>query len=239
MIGRGTRIYEPEKLMFRVFDYTGATALFGTEFISPPPPPPPSEGPKPPPPPPPPPIKVKGVQVDVVDTGRFNLMNKDGRLTRVTPQEYQQRLIDELTAAVPTLAEFRTRWLAPAQRQELMAELAAHNLIPELLREAAHMEAYDEFDVLAAFAYRVQPLTRAQRAAKFGDTGPAWLIQLPQPTAKVIRKIVKQFEKAGTGALETGQLWKTIGEPNALETLRQGGQPAALLRKTKEALLAA
>ncbi len=179
------------------------------------------------------------MQVDVVDTGRFNLMAKDGRLTRVTPQEYQQRLIAELTAAVPTLAEFRARWLDPAQRQELIAELAAQNLIPDLLREAAHMEAYDEFDVLAALAYRVPPLTRAQRAAKFGDTGPAWLIQLPQPTAKVIRKIVKQFEKAGTGALETGQLWSTIGEPNALATLRQGGPPAELLRKTKETLFAA
>ena len=117
MVGRGTRIHElTGKLMFRIFDYTGVTALFGTDFISPPPPPP-SEGPKPPPPPPPPPtIKVKGVQVDVVDTGRFNLMTKDGRLTRVTPQEYQQRLIDELTAAVPTLAEFRARWLDPSQR---------------------------------------------------------------------------------------------------------------------------
>lgn len=240
MIGRGTRIYPPDKLMFRIFDYTGATALFGADFVSPPPPEPKPPGPPgPEPPPPPPPIKVKGVQVDVVDTGRFNLMTKDGRLTRVTPQEYQQRLIEELTAAVPTLAEFRAHWLDPAQRQEMMADLAAHNLIPELLREAAHMEAYDEFDVLAAFAYRVRPLTRAQRAAKFGDTGPEWLIQLPQPTAKVIRKIIRQFEQAGTGALETGQLWKTIGEPNALETLRQGGQPAELLRKTKETLFAA
>lgn len=239
MIGRGTRIYEETgKLMFRIFDYTGATALFGTEFISPPPPPP-TEGPKPPPPPPPPPIKVKGVQVDVVDTGRFNLMTRDGRLARVTPQEYQQRLIEELTAAVPTLAEFRARWLDPAQRKELIADLAAQNLIPELLREAAHMEAYDEFDVLTAFAYNIPPLTRAQRAAKFSDAGPAWLVRLPQPTAKVIRKIVKQFEKAGTGALETGQLWNTIGEPNALDTLRQGGQPAELLRKTKQTLFAA
>ncbi len=238
MVGRGTRIYEPDKLMFRIFDYTGATALFGTEFISPPPPPP-SDGPKPPSPPQPPPIKVKGVQVDVVDTGHFNLMNKDGRLTRVTPQEYQQRLIDELTAAVPTLAEFRARWLNASRRQDLKDELAARNLIPNLLREAAHMEAYDEFDVLAALAYGVHPLTRAQRAARFGKTGPAWLIHLPQPTAQVIRKIVKQFEKDGTGVFETGELWRTIDEPGALDVLRQGGSPFELVRKTKETLFAA
>lgn len=240
MVGRGSRIHEETgKLIFHIFDYTGATALYGADFVSPPPPEP---GPKPPPPPEPPEdkrIRAKGFQIRVADAGRFNLMAKDGRLTRVTQQEYQQRLIEELTAAVPTLADFRTRWLDPDQRKELLAELAAHNLIPELLREASHMEAYDEFDVLAALAYHLPPLTREQRAARFGETGPPWLIQLPQPTAKVIRKIVKQFEKAGTGALETGQLWKTIGEPKAIETLRQGGQPAELLRKTKETLFAA
>jgi len=242
MVGRGTRIDEATgKLMFRIFDYTGATALFGADFISPPPPEPKPPGPGPEPPPPPPPIKVKGVQIDIVDTGHFNLMTKDGRLTRVTPQEYQAQLIQELTAAVPTLAEFRAKWLDPAQRQELMEQLAEHNLLPQTLREAAQMDAYDEFDVLAALAYRVPPLTCAERAAKFGETGPAWLIQLPQPTAKVIRAIVRQFERAGTNALEATELWRTpeIRELKGLDALKRGGQPAELLRKTKETLFAA
>ena len=50
MVGRGTRIDEETgKLMFRIFDYTGATALFGADFVSPPPPEP---RPEPPPGPP-------------------------------------------------------------------------------------------------------------------------------------------------------------------------------------------
>jgi len=53
-----------------------------------------------------------------VDTGRFNLMTKDGRLTRETPRKYQEQLIKELTTAVPTLAEFRAKWMDPAQRQD-------------------------------------------------------------------------------------------------------------------------
>jgi len=54
MVGRGTRIDVPTgKLMFRIYDYTGATNLFGRKFISPPPPEPPAgPGPEPPPPPP-------------------------------------------------------------------------------------------------------------------------------------------------------------------------------------------
>jgi len=160
-------------------------------------------------------------------------------LQRVTPQEYRDELTRQLIAAVPTLADFRASWLNPVLREQMLKELRDKNLLPEIVSEGAGMEAFDEFDILAALAYGVTPMTRAERAAKFDDTGPAWLIQLPQPTAKVIRKIVAQFEKAGTDALETGQLWSTIEEPNALETLRQGGQPAELLRKTKETLFAA
>ena len=54
MLGRGTRIDVPTgKLMFRVYDYTEATRLFGEGFLTKPKKP--REGPEPPPPPPPPP----------------------------------------------------------------------------------------------------------------------------------------------------------------------------------------
>ena len=241
MVGRGTRIDEESgKLMFRIFDYTGATALFGADFVSKPPPEPGPPGPTTPAPPPR--VKAKGFETDIRDTGRFNLMTNEGRLQRVTPHEYQARLVEELTAAAPTLADFRAKWLNPAQRRELLQPLAALNLLPELLREGARMEEYDEFDVLAALAYigLKHRHSRAERAAKFGDGGPDWLIHLPQPSAKVIRAIVRQFERAGTGALEATALWDTpeIKELNGLTALKQGGPPAELLRKTKETLFA-
>lgn len=242
MVGRGTRIDEATgKLMFTIFDYTGATALFGSEFITPPLPPPEPAGPPPPPGPPPQKIRVKGVAIEIKDTGRFNLLTRDGRLRRVTPQEYRNELAKQLIAAVPTLADFRARWLNPSQRAQMLKELRDQNLLPEIVGDGADMDAYDEFDILAALAYGIKPFTRAQRAAKFGDSGPDWLIQLPQPTAKVIRAIVHQFERAGTNALEATELWSTpeIGELQGLDALKQGGNPAELLRKTKEALFVA
>jgi len=247
MIGRGTRIHEESgKLMFRIFDYTGATTLFGADFISPPSPPPGGgDGPGPTPPPPPPPrpprVKVHGVQVDVQDAGQFNLLGVDGRLTRVTPEQYQARIIQELTALVPSLAEFRDRWLEASERRDLIQVLSAQGLLPEKLREAADMDAYDLFDVLAALAYGVEPLTRAERAARFGTAQPDWLVPLPPATGNVIRAIVRQFEKAGTEALETPELWSVdeVKREHGLVALRQGGNPAELLRKTKETLFAA
>jgi len=62
--GRGTRIDEASgKLMFRIFDYTGASALFGEDFVTPPPP---TGGDEPPPPGRRhPPIKVRGVKIEI------------------------------------------------------------------------------------------------------------------------------------------------------------------------------
>lgn len=242
MVGRGTRIDAVnDKLMFRIFDYTGATALFGTEFITPPPPePPPPKPPGPEPPPPPPPkIRVKGMSSEISRVGIFHTLMRNGRLERVTPREYREELARQLIAAVPTLVDFRARWLDPIQRSQMMKELRDQNLLPEIAAGEAEMESYDEFDVLAALAYGMKPLTRAERAAKFGDNGPDWLIQLPQPSAKVIRAIVKQFERAGTAALEAKEIWKTIGIPNPIRELEQGGQPEELIRKTKETLFVA
>ena len=57
--------------MFRIFDYTGATALFGEEFITPPPS---SGGDEPPPGPPP--LKVKGMKIDIEHVGNFQFAGR-------------------------------------------------------------------------------------------------------------------------------------------------------------------
>jgi len=245
MVGRGTRIDESTgKLMFRIFDYTGASALFGEDFVTPPP----SgddggDGPEPAPPPPR--VKVRGVKIEIEHAGNFNLLGIDGKMQRVTPQEYQQRLITELTQLVPSMAEFRQKWLDPAQRGELMQQLAQQGLLPEKLRDATTIdnhaaEEYDLFDILAALAYGITPRTRQARAEQFAG-GPEWLIRLPQPSAKVIRAIVKQFENAGTDALEARELWEIpdIKRLRGLAALREGGEPSELMRKTKETLFVA
>ena len=243
MVGRGTRVDEvTDKLMFRIFDYTGATALFGADFITPPPSGGGSDGPQPPGPPPPPPVKVKGETVTPVHAGSFYLMNRAGQTVRVTPEEYRHRLVEELLATVPTLEGFRERWLNPERRRELMNQLAQQGLVPENLRASAHMYDYDLFDVLAAVTYGVKPRTRAERVAQLdGAIGPGWLVKLPQPTVTVIRAIARQFGWAGTEALETQELWNAgeVKEAKGLSALRQGGNPTALLRKMKETLFAA
>ena len=182
IVGRGTRVDTlTDKLMFRIFDYTGATALFGDGLHHADRPSGGGDGPCPPGPPGPPPVKVKGVEIKLAHAGDFFLMNRDGQTVRATPQEYRARLVEELLATVPTLAGFRERWLDPEQRRELLEQLAEQGLLPENLRAAAQMDAYDLFDVIAAVAYGVKPRTRAERAAQLGrdDHGPGLAHQTP------------------------------------------------------------
>lgn len=116
MVGRGTRLHPPTgKLMFRVYDYTDATRLFGEDFITRPPQPPGPPGPNPPPPPKPI-IQVRGFDVRVTDAGHLILTQVDGKAVPVTVEEYKQRLAAKLVEEAPTLEQFRDRWINPALR---------------------------------------------------------------------------------------------------------------------------
>ena len=239
MFGRGTRLAEGDgKLMFRVFDYTGATALFGQPFITPPPPEDDDGGggqPRAPR------VRARGGTTEVRNAGTFNILARDGRPTRVTPQEYQEAVIAELITQCPTLADFRAAWLVKERRETVMNDLLRRGLVPEKVRELREMDDYDLFDVLAAAAYGIAPRRRSERAAALGkDRAPEWLIQLPQPAAKVIRAIARQFERGGTPALETKELWNADPDlRDGIRILRTAGEPAELVQKTKEALFVA
>ena len=148
MVGRGTRIDPPTgKLMFRVYDYTDATRLFGeefrTKFIAPKKPP---KGE--PPPPPEATIIVEGFDVRITDAGRYIVTQVDGKAMPVTVEEYKERLTASLIEEVPTLDEFRKRWTVPAERRDLMGKLPDGGRSPLLIRELEDMQGYDLYDVL-------------------------------------------------------------------------------------------
>jgi type I restriction enzyme R subunit len=240
MVGRGTRLHEESgKLTFRIFDYTGVTALLGADFITRPPSDSDGNGTGPPRPPK---VRATGLTTEVRSAGHFTVAQRDGRMLRVTWQEYEQLLIKRLLAAVPTLTKFRHAWLDAARRQDLLHALAAENLVPSHLQSHRGMNDYDLYDVLASAAYGVAPRTRAQRSAAFAESAaPPWLIQLPQPAAKVIRAIVRQFEKGGTEALDSKELFSApeVKAAKGLAALKQAGNPHDLLRQTRETIFVA
>jgi type I restriction enzyme R subunit len=244
MVGRGTRIDPPTgKLMFRVYDYTDATRLFGEGFITKPPRTG-GEGPGPgptPPLPPEPTISVEGFDVHITDAGRFIVTDVDGRAMPVPIDEYKARLAARLVQEVHTLDDFRTRWIDPPSRQELIDTLVTSGYSPTVVRMVEDKQDYDLYDVLAELGWGMNPRTRHDRAMAFTYKHEDWINSLPIQAAATIRAIACQFDRGGTEGLENPQIFQTpeVKAAGGLAALQAAGKPSELLRETKTRMFAA
>jgi type I restriction enzyme, R subunit len=242
MVGRGTRLYAPDgKLMFRVFDYTDATRLFGEEFIVKHRPPREREYK---------PLReepaervlwVEGFQVRVTDAGRYIVTEEEGKAIPVTVEEYKERLATRLVEEAPTLEKFRSAWIVPPQRHQLIASLPDAGRSAPMIRSLEGMLDYDLYDVLADLGYGMAPKTRRQRAEAFAYKQEAWLKGLPAVTAAVIQAIAGQFAKAGTEGLENPAVFQTpeVVGAGGLAALKTMGKPSEILMYTKERMFEA
>lgn len=243
MIGRGTRIDEPTgKLMFRVYDYTDATRLFGHAFVSKAAPS--SERPAEPGDPHPPERTIRveeGLEVRVSGEGRYIVVSENGRAQKITVEEYQQRLAASLVAEAPDLERFRDLWIVPPQRRDLMHHLPMGEGGARLLREVTGQADCDLYDVLADIAYGMAPLTKSARAAAFSHKNKRWLTTLPEAAAETLAALAGQFALDGTEALENAHVFetRTVRKAGGLAALKALGEPETVLRKTKERLFAA
>ena len=242
MVGRGTRIDAPTgKLMFRVYDYTDVTRLFGESFVTKPL----StggEGPDPPPPvPPEPTISVEGFDVHITDAGRFILADVDGRAMPVPIEEYKARLAARLVQEVHTLNDFRGRWIDPPSRQELIDALVTAGYSPTVVRMVDDREDYDLYDVLAELGWGMNPRTRNERTMAFTYKHEDWINALPGKAAGTVRAIASQFERGGTEGLENPQIFQTpeVKLAGGLAALQMAGNPREMLIETKRRMFAA
>jgi type I restriction enzyme R subunit len=239
MVGRGTRIDAPTgKLMFRVYDYTDATRLFGGAFITKPTKP--REGPGPEPPQEPT-ISVEGFEVHVTDAGRFIVADVDGKAMPVPLEEYKARLAARLVQEVHTLGDFRERWIDPPARQELIDSLVTSGCSPTVVRMVDEKQAYDLYDVLAELGWGMSPRTRRDRTLAFTYKHEDWMNALSGPAAATIRAIASQFERGGTEGLENPQIFQTpeVKAAGGLAALQATGNPRELLIETKTRMFAA
>lgn len=241
MVGRGTRIDAPTgKLMFRVYDYTDATRLFGEDFITDPPGTG-GGGTSPPPPPPEPTISVEGFDVHITDAGRFIVTDVDGKAMPVPVEEYKARLAARLVQEVHTLDDFRGRWIDPPTRQELIDALVTSGYSPTVVRMVDDRQEYDLYDVLAELGWGMNPRTRHDRTLAFTYKNEDWLNTLSERAAATIRAIASQFERGGTEGLENPQIWQTpeVKLAGGLSALQVIGNPRDLLVETKTRMFAA
>lgn len=242
MIGRGTRIDEPTgKLVFTIYDYTGATRLLGEAFKTRPPSGDGDGGEQPPKPPPPPPIWVEGFAPIVNDLGRFVGTTVDGRLGMVPLEDFKKGMAAALAKEAPTLADFRARWVDPPTRREMLDMLVSGGYPPTIVKVIDDMQDYDLYDVIASVGYGLDPKTKEGRAIAFRYKQNDWLGRLPDKTRAAVLAIADQFKLGGTDDLENNYLFQApeVTAAGGFAALAAGGDPAALIRETKERIFAA
>jgi type I restriction enzyme R subunit len=245
MVGRGTRLDPPDKLMFRIYDYTNATRLFGEDFTTRFTPR--SKSSEPPvivdPPPEPDPLPLaEGLEFTVTDAGRMILTTVEGKAMPITVEEYKARLAERLIEEAATLEKFRVRWVRPKDRRALIDSLVKAGLPPKTLQLVGDMMEYDLYDVLAELGYGLNPRTRQQRAEAFTYKHEDWLMSLPKQTSATVGAIASQFAKGGTEGLENPHIFETpeVKRAGGIDALGASGRPAGdLLRETKERMFAA
>ncbi len=252
MVGRGTRTGEPRgsKLMFRLYDYTNATRLFGEEFTSrAKPSTKESEGIESLPPeygkdvPRRKIIRVGEEQfiVEIEGEGRSILCEEDGKEVLVPLEEYKQRLAERLVDEAPSVADLREKWVAQNERRGLISHLPGGEGAVRLIRELEDEQECDLFDVLAELGYGMPPKSRMERVGAFRYKNKQWLREFPEQTSKVLVSIASQFGKGGIEELETNTLFDETdvvagGGFDALVGLKM--EPDTLIHETKVRLLA-
>jgi type I restriction enzyme R subunit len=250
MVGRGTRTGEPRgsKLMFRLYDYTNCTRLFGEPFESRSRPTQPDDEGEVESPggaeegsrkrPQRKIIRVKENKFTVVvdGAGRSILCQEEGKEVLVPLEEYKQRLAARLVEDAPTVESLRSIWIMPDYRRGLLQNLPGGEGAVRLVRELEEEQECDLFDVLSKLGYGLPPKSRSERVASFSYKSRKWLQSYPERASAVLLNIARQFEKNGIEELETQNLFDAEGvDFNALVGLQV--EPQALIQETKVRLL--
>ena len=248
MVGRGTRIHEEtQKYKFWLYDYTGVTDLFGTDFITahvkPRSKKPGGDGPgggggdetDPLPLP-----EMKTGHAGTVDVqGRFILQRRevDGALrdVMVPIDEYRREMIARVLREAATIHDFRGLWVETQKRRALISHLLGDQYSPDMVRELANMVECDHFDLFAHYGYREKALKRAQREAAYLDANAPWFAAVDDKAATVLRGIGHQFGVGGTEALESAEIWNVpeIRRVGGMDALRPLGRPVDVMLEAK------
>ena len=254
MVGRGTRIDEPtQKYKFWLYDYTGVTDLFGTDFITASVKPRVKnpggddeggggEGPDEPPEPPALPEMKTGHDGTVVMQGRFILQRRevDGAMREVLVpiDEYRQQMVARVLREAGTIRDFRGLWVQTQKRRALIDHLLGEHYSPDTVRELMNMADCDHFDLFAHYGYRERALRRVDRERAYLSAQAPWFASVDSKAASVLRGIGHQFGAGGTEALESEMLWEVpeIKRAGGLAALRRLGKPADVMLEAKTRL---
>lgn len=238
MVGRGARIHEPtEKYKFRVYDYTNATDLFGSELISRSNERSTREGEERKSPI----IEIDGIDVSISGKSRKYLVSIDGIDTLIGFEEYMTELASRIKQEASTEEQFKAIWIQPSIRRQLVESLEDDRFTMDEIQRVTRMKNYDQFDVVAKHVYGLDALTRSEREKRYIRHNKEWFSGMNERASLVLKGLGRQFKSGGIAALEELDIWEVpeIRAAGGLDALNEVGKPVEVVREAKKRLLAA
>ncbi len=233
IIGRGTRINEAfGKFYFTIMDFRNVTNLFSdpdfdgepVSIYQPPiggpiiPPEPQPPGPTPPEPPGEPfrKVRVRGVEVRVLNE-RVQYYGKDGRLITESLRNYARQ---NILSQYKSLDEFLTKWNAAEKKQVIIQELLEQGILFQELQELVGQQL-DPFDLVAHIAFDKPALTRKERANNVKKRN--YFTKYGEQAKKILELLLDKYEDNGIVNIENTNVLE-------LDPIKKLGTPAELVK---------
>lgn len=142
------------------------------------------------------------------------VLDANGKLRVVSLIKYTQ---EQVTTLFPSAEEFKSHWINPQEREQIIEKLAESGISIEHLQEAVDLKEADVFDVLCYVAFNLKPLTRKQRAEYIEKNKQDFFATYSDKAKEILHTILNKYVEFGNNQLQpniiTVDSFSTYGNP--------------------------
>ncbi len=139
-------------------------------------------------------VRVSGLKVTIVDE-RYEERDASGSL--VSPQDYLNKVREEILSVCSSLLELRARWSDLGGRTELLAALEEKQVALEVLTEILQRPDVDGYDLLAHLAFGEGMPSREERAVALFNLHQDFFTTYDAPARGILRSLIDKYVIGG------------------------------------------
>jgi type I restriction enzyme R subunit len=139
-------------------------------------------------------VKITGLQVSLVDE-TYEERDAEGNL--VKPEDYLNKVRDQLLVACHSMVELQKLWVASDRRDELLRSLEDRMVYVDILRAILQQPDADAFDLLAHVAFGADIHSCEERAAALFNLHRQFFEQFGPEAREILQALVEKYRCGG------------------------------------------
>ena len=139
-------------------------------------------------------IKITKLDVQFVDE-TYEERDAEGNL--VTPEDYLEKVKQEIVTACHSMIELQTAWIDPSRREGLMETLEERMVHIDILREILNLPDADSFDLLAHVAFGEDIHSREERANALFNLHKTFFESFDRQARNVLMTLIEKYRYGG------------------------------------------